>query len=852
MNMMQQIKQIDSLREKESLNGANFEQLVHEGLSTELPFCVLGNVALFRPDQFRTEDDTVEGEKRVNSRAYEIDNLFHYRRNEVDTIVIVEAKLPKITLDGDVWRYFRKDKATGKKSPRDAREQLVSHSETILRYLRPLGRNVEMKVHALLVCGDPNTPIVKSQFFGTITLQMCSYRALPGVIEAMKSASGNNEESPQFLRIAQSEYMTLLRLGIPLNTLGHPELRNAIPYINRCKRDIDHELYKIFAPSKSHWVINGTAGMGKSVLLAYSTSVFACDHNLKTEEDGCITLASFKPRSNELGLKPKTQRNICVFAMKPKQKSVLESLYATFVRHLMDEDFNDELNFLKPRFDVWMDEKGVPNGCNILVIDESHDLTDVGQEIVREWHKSSEEHYLLLACDRHQKIRLSDSKATIIKGLSFQGHSKFLRRNYRNPFSVYAAAVGLMFRWFSNDGVKVIPTEKEFKDLLGFEASATSDSNQLSVRLKDDSHPANLWSHNVGRFRSCSAIYTHLVQQNLASSEVLWVRFSKEDPDFNYEQLHCFTYHNFCSSESSALVDKYVKGQEFSIVVIEGFPDYMDDGSLSAREGGAITKEERRMWSFRRQVYICASRATAFLYFVCDVSETENVKSIKSELDRLISALSLSTDPTESGSKEWRFTVQKTAVSRKIAVFDDMQENVGADESKQMLGAPSIESPQAVKTTPLLEQGANPGVTEIAQSKDKTLFELLEENAMDSKVDRASASNDRSVSVHHSVKKNSAIEKPRKQSGAQTLSSPQPTFKDPSQPISTPVRTRITVEHPVVMADLAKALGRTLQNAISNFNSIGGFAKAKTILSENEAQELAKMFNTELEFSNEP
>lgn len=770
---MQQIKQIDSLREKESLNGANFEQLVHEGLSTELPFCVLGNVALFRPDQFRTEDDTVEGEKRVNSRAYEIDNLFHYRRNEVDTIVIVEAKLPTITLDGDEWRYFRKDKAPGQKSPRDAREQLVSHSETILRYLRPLGRNVEMKVHALLVCGDPNTPKVKPQSFGTITLEMCSYGALPGVIEAMKNATGSNEEVPQFLRIAQSEYMTLLRLGIPLNTLGHPELRNAIPYINRCKRDIDHELYKIFAPSKSRWVINGTAGMGKSVLLAYSTSVFACDHKLETTDDGSITLASYEPRSNELGLKPKTQRNICVFAMKPKQKSVLESLYATFVRHLLNEDSNDELNFLKPRFDVWMDEKGVPNGCNILVIDESHDLTDVGQEIVRKWHKSSEEHYLLLACDRHQKIRLSDSKATIIKGLSFQGHSKFLRRNYRNPFSVYAAAVGLMFRWFSKDGVKVIPTEKEFKDLLGFEASATSDSTQLSVRLKDDSHPANLWSHNVGRFRSCSAIYTHLVQQNLTSSEVLWVRFSKEDPDFNYEQLHCFTYHNFCSSESSALVDKYVKGQEFSIVVIEGFPDYMDDGSLSARAGGFITKEERRMWSFRRQVYICASRATAFLYFVCDVSETENVKSIKHELDRLIGALSLSTDPTDSGSKEWRFTVQKTAVSRKIAVFDDMQENAVAGEPDQMPGVPSVDPSQGIKIAPQSEQKAFSAIPVPAKPATKNIHDLLEDFERRPRAARTPAGTGRPVSATPVVEKTSPIGTLPKQPQTQT-SPPRP------------------------------------------------------------------------------
>jgi hypothetical protein len=43
--------------------------------------------------------------------------------------------------------------------------------------------------------------------------------------------------------------------------------------------------------------------------------------------------------------------------------------------------------------------------------------------------------------------------------------------------------------------------------------------------------------------------------------EVLWVRFSDEDPDFDYEKLRQFTYHNCRSYDAQKISDKYVKGQ---------------------------------------------------------------------------------------------------------------------------------------------------------------------------------------------------------------------------------------------------------------------------------------------------
>jgi hypothetical protein len=535
--------------------------------------------------------------------------------------------------------------------------------------------------------------------------------------------------------------------------------------------------------------------------------------------------------------------------MKPKQLNVLESLYATFVRDFSDKSTSGDLYFLKPRFDVWMDEKGVPKSCNILVIDESHDLSERGQEIVREWHESSEEHYLLLACDRHQKIRLSDSKATIIKGLSFSGYSKFLRRNYRNPFPVYAAAIGLMFRWFAKDGVKVIPTAAEFKDLLGFEASATSVGNQLTVSLKDDSHPANLWSHSVGSFRSCSAVYSHLVQQNLTSTEVLWVRFSREDPDFNYEQLHCFTYHNFCSGESAELVDKYVKGQEFPIVVIEGFPDYMDDGAISAREGGEMSKEEKRMWSFRRQVYICASRATAFLYFVCDAPETDNVKRIKGELNNLVSALSLGSDPTARGSKEWRFNLAKNACSRKVAVFGDLQEETEAGISRQVPDVASSAPAQAAQVSPPTGTKALPAVLPPANPAAKLRVEPFEETQRRPTAAKPPSKPGNQVSAPPSLPQTTPTGTQAKPSQAQAAQPVRPPSNRSPLQMAPPIRTLVTVKRPIVVSELAAALGKSIPRIISDFNGLGIWPNAKTIVSEFDAKQLADLLYIDLEFS---
>jgi len=653
-------------------SGSAFERKVHETLEKYLPFSVLPNVALFRSDQFRAEDPSPE-RSRINSRAYEIDNVFHYRSNERDHIVIVEAKAPKISVADDKWLYSRQDQRR-----RDACNQLISHAETVLQYLRPLGAQTDLTIDAFVVptSYEPAGTHTK-KVDDHITLHLCSLRDLARHIRDIKQNASDDEANVQVLRVAQSEFMTLLRLGVPLRSLGHPELGNAIRYVARCRRDIDHELYRSFTPSKGRWAINGTAGMGKSVLLAYATAVFSSDRRLEFRSSSA-QLADFAPRATEIGLNELAERYICVYAMKPKQRDVLEREYLRLFQEFSIAAGTEELRFIKPHFDVWKDERAIPAKCSVLVIDESHDLSEKGQDMVRAWFEGSATNYLMLACDRHQKIRLGNRNATLVNGFSFSGHAKRLARNYRNPFAVNAASLGLMYRWFADDGVKVIPTKAEFNSLLGFEVTTQENSEGWRVSMKDDSHPGNLWSHCVSSFPSCNAAYEHLAQQNLSSSDVLWVRFSEEDSDFDYEQLSRYTYHNFHTPESAALVDKYVKGQEAPIVVIEGFPDVIDEGGII--QDGTSSEQEGAMWSFRRQVYICSSRATAFLYFVFNVPETESAKRFERELNQLLLSLSAGDNVGTSGSKTWSFYVRNGSAIRRPTIFDDMDDETALGE----------------------------------------------------------------------------------------------------------------------------------------------------------------------------
>jgi hypothetical protein len=224
--------------------------------------------------------------------------------------------------------------------------------------------------------------------------------------------------------------------------------------------------------------------------------------------------------------------------------------------------------------------------------------------------------------------------------------------------------------------------------------------------MMSDAHPANSWCHTVATFPSAEATYAALHRERLGHREVLWVRFSEEDPDFDYELLRHFTYHNCRSIEAHKISDKYVKGQEYPIVVIEGFPSFMDRYEESGHKG----ELEEKMWAFRREVYLCASRATGFLYFVCNPrTETpENIR-IKEEIEGLVEAVSQPLDIITAGTKSWRISIKETDQKRSMDVFDD----VNSSESEKN---PAL-------SHPLPQKQSSADTTEKQKDVEKTLIE---------------------------------------------------------------------------------------------------------------------------------
>lgn len=331
--------------------------------------------------------------------------------------------------------------------------------------------------------------------------------------------------------------------------------------------------------------------------------------------------------------------------------------------------------------------------CAALLVDEAHDLPIFASKEISDGH---ERHgfYLLVACDRHQRLRLAGADARIVEGVDFSLRSKRLRQIYRNSAPVYIASLGLMFRWFATDGPKVVPTKDELQDCFGFDVT-TLPRNGHTCSMMGDAHPANSWCHTVATFPNAESAYLALDRERMGYDDVLWVRFSEEDPEFNYEKLRAFTYHNCRSHDAHKLCDKYVKGQEYAIVVIEGFPSFMD--RYETGEDGAVT--EPKMWSFRREVYLCASRATCFLYFVFNPRNTSpEITRMRHEISTMVSTVSMPSNRQGGGSKRWSFVIRETPDKRNLEVFNDVATvNVEGEATFKEAGRDIVVVPHSIE-----------------------------------------------------------------------------------------------------------------------------------------------------------
>ena len=615
-------------------NGIEFENLVGARLDALFPHSRLSKVLLFRPDL---------GEER--RYGFEIDHLLHARDGLLDRLFIVECKDQPIDVDGGEW-YASYDG-----QQKTLKRQLQNQAVSLLRHLNEKDPGRQLRVEACIVSSHQATSY--------LTDVAADERVNFHLFGLTSFANHIRHHRDLIQRIEQSTILTELRMGCPIAELGRPDIANAISFVQDCRRLLDHELFRQFPGWSSHAAINGTAGMGKSVMLAYILFVLSCDFYVKADDTtGKRALLPFAERAASLGLPPHSQRSMVAFGMSQKQVAVLQVLWRHFVRLFGSLENGHLLHFHQPVFRVW--DAKIPDECNVLAVDEAHDLKLAAQHIIRDWkNEDSESRYLLVACDRHQRLRLSGHGSRIIDGLDFSGRTLRLRRNYRSPFPVYAASLGLMFRWFAKSGPKIIPPQDELTNSFGFKIESAGAAGDWILADINDSHPGNHWCYTVSRFFSPDDALRQI--QPLQGKDVLWVRFSAEDALFDYEQLSSFTYHPMEGGGSPALIDKYIKGQEFSVVVIEGLPP-ASVAELPETSGNSPNEEEKAMWQSRRELYLCASRANVFLLFVLKSGEPgeEEMESLLANLRK----------PDEPEKRLWRLKFTDGRPIRRPIVID--------------------------------------------------------------------------------------------------------------------------------------------------------------------------------------
>lgn len=628
-----------------------YERDLHELLEAMFPYSVLSGLRLFSAET-----------RGYRDHGFELDNVMHLRVSGTDYIVVIEAKKPSVNAEGGRWPILYAD------GPKCAKRQVDNHVRTLWEYLRPIAQGLDLKFIAI-VCTLESSKKVSSDGYRNADLNVVGIDDLFEFLANKFSFGGASEATaPEVLRVSQSTFLSMLRLGVPVPALGHPEVSGAVRYVERCRRALDAALFSDFTPKSERWAINGSAGMGKSVLLAYSAAVLASGREWQGEPGEEYAQPSLILKS--IGYSPdESSGPIYVVAMTTKQREQLQKFYREFVRRFQAGDYRGQITFRRVEFVVCRDAHKVSTWCDeasAFLVDEAHDLPAYAAKEISEKH-ASKGFYLILAYDSHQKLRLTQSDSGILDGVDFRRKTDRLRQIYRNPLPIYMASLALMFRWMGVDGPKVIPTKKDLERDFAFDVKDDGDG-ELEISMKTDAHPANAWTHTVATFPDAETAFKSLENDRMGFTEVLWVRFCEEDPEFDYERLRRFTYHNCRNYDSDMMSDKYVKGQEYPIVVIEGFPGFMDRYEDS--EDG--TADEGKMWKFRREVYLCASRATCFLYFVCNPRHfTKENGRIVTELSKLVASLAVPAEAVRGRTRTWSLTIKKTAQSRSLTQIDD-------------------------------------------------------------------------------------------------------------------------------------------------------------------------------------
>lgn len=613
------------------------------------PFSLISNVILYRNDR-----------KEYDLFANEIDHLFHYKKDGKDHLVIIEAKERKLY-------GYTPDKSPTAKSPwqlnyhekvKDIKRQVRDQATALKQFCHNVSQT-KPEIECWIVDLRDNAQHIISDERGS-NLNLLT---LPGFGHKLNQIGS-------VIRVEHSEFLREFRRGITVPYLGHPEIINAVSFIKTCRKSLDDQIYRFFRPRDKYYALNGCAGMGKSVLLAYSMFVFASDYAVYFNNDKEPILEPFKDKSKLPLFK---DRKIYVYAVKIKQIEALKFYWRGITKQI--SRITNHLPALQqPVFKQWNGE--IPEDCTILVIDESHDLSIEDQQKIANWIERDDsklcQKYLLVACDRNQALKKKDKDEDIIAGINFSRHTTRLNRIYRCPFPVYVASIGLLFRWFAPQGGSMALSTERLREHFGFKPYVKEFDDGMLLTMRNDCHPGNNWKQTVNYFNTCSTAYAHLAQFSLDRDDVLWACFERTERDFDYPEIaRKYTVVDLWGADAENEIDMHIKGQEFSIVVVEGLPPDMNPSELIKKTdwGKELSEAEQKMWRFRKNVYTVCSRASAFLYFINELDNSANENA--DELRNLIEQVSKSFRGKNESGQTWEFKVNKPTIIRKPDIFRD-------------------------------------------------------------------------------------------------------------------------------------------------------------------------------------
>lgn len=580
------------------MSALGFELAVGQILEDYFPHASLADVNVFRPD---TREDHLW--------TNQIDHLLHLRRGHQDLLVLIECKNQQLT--GALWQEPPTENSVWNAWYADGPSDVKGQTRRQLKALRAfLDDHPEDESHEIWVVQNAtdSRELVRKEKRRRFLHRLLNGQQLKNRLAALA------QDGWCGVPVVHSPLLWPLRSARGRANAFHPPFSEALPYIDRCRQSLDREIFARFDPRHERWAIKGAAGSGKSVLLAYALAVFSTNKCIRVVQ-GLKTLQDWEGQYDGeaiRGLPLWNQRNIVCYAMTDFQREVLRKRYAAFLEEFAVLAEGHAPAARPCQFHVWNGQ--IQTQANIVAVDESHNLSLVGQQALAEWAGEVSNRYVLIALDRQQQVVDEGARAHIVQGLPF-GNSRCieLNRAYRQPFPVFIASLALMFRWFSAEGPMIRPEEAEvpgdgriFRGGYGVRVLSPNAAPNAILAMRNDSHPANVWQGTISKMFSAKQVLHLLETQSSGHENVLWLRFAAEQgaPE-NLTLQGRFNFHNIGAEQAADFIARNIQGLEFPIVVIEGLPPHFNN-----------LQDPHRMLNARRQFYLCASRASGFLYLV--------------------------------------------------------------------------------------------------------------------------------------------------------------------------------------------------------------------------------------------